>query len=138
MKAKAALERLTLTFQLCPKLMGLEKAKAFCFRHQLGLCKGACGGEELPDQYNRRVELALERSKIEAWPFKSKIAVNISDHKSLIVDQWVIEGILHHEFEPHLEPISHGFDIDTYKILRSYIRAHPSHVMPYSYDSLLS
>ena len=131
-KAKAALERLMLTFQLCPKLMGLEKAKTFCFRHQLGLCKGACGGEELPNHYNRRVELALERSRIEAWPFKSKIAVKISDHKSLIIDQWIIEGILHHEFDPSIESITNGFDIDTYKILRSYIRSHPSHVLPYA------
>lgn len=131
-KAKAALERLTLTFQLCPKLMGLEKATTFCFRHQLGLCKGACGGEELPESYNRRVELALERSKLEAWPFKTKIAVQISDSKSLIIDQWIIEGIMHHEFEPTLERLANGFDIDTYKILRSYLRANPGHVTPYT------
>ena len=132
-KAKAALESLTRTYQLCPKLMGLEKAKSYCFRYQLGLCKGACGGEELPFNYNERAEFALGRSRIEAWPFKTKIAVKISELKSLIVDQWVIEGIMHHEFEPTLERLSSGFDVDTYKILRAYLRKNTAHIEPYTY-----
>lgn len=131
-KAKAALESLTRTFGLCPKLMGLEKATTYCFRYQLGLCKGACGGEELPDSYNQRAELAMEHSRIDAWPFRTKIAVQISEHKSLIVDQWVIEGVMQHEFEPTLERLSNGFDIDTYKILRAYLRKNPGNITPYT------
>lgn len=127
-KAKNALENLTKTFQLCPKLMSLETAKHACFRHQLGLCKGACIQKESPDSYNERVELAVARSKVESWPFKTKIAVKISETKSLIVDQWIIEGILHYDFEPVMERISNGFDIDTYKILRSFIRLHKESV----------
>jgi DNA polymerase-3 subunit epsilon len=123
-QAKTVIENLTKTFQLCPKLMSLEKAKSECFRHQLGACKGACVQEESSELYNRRVELALSHSKIESWPFKSKIAVRISETKSLIVDQWIIEGILHYDFEPVIERIGNGFDIDTYKILRSFIRTH--------------
>lgn len=128
MKAKAALESLIKTFQLCPKLMALEKTKGACFRHQLGLCKGACVHKESAEMYNRRVELALSRSKIDSWPFKSKIAVKISDTKSLIIDQWIIEGIMHYDFEPVIERITNGFDIDTYKILRSFIRTHRTSV----------
>ena len=131
-QAKAALESLTRTYQLCPKLMGLEKTKSYCFRYQLGLCKGACGGEELPFSYNERAEFALDRSKIEAWPFKTKIAVKISEIKSLIVDQWVIEGIMHHEFEPTLERLTNGFDVDTYKILRAYLRKNSGNVTAYN------
>lgn len=128
MKAKSALESLTKTFQLCPKLMSLETTKHACFRYQLGLCKGACIQKESPESYNARVELAAARSKVESWPFKTKIAVKISETKSLIVDQWIIEGILHYDFEPVLERISNGFDIDTYKILRSFIRLHKESV----------
>ncbi len=123
-KAKSVLESLTRTFQLCPKLIMLEKTKQACFRRQLGMCKGACIGLEPPTTYNARVEVALSHSKIESWPFKSKIAVKISEVKSLIIDQWIIEGIMHYEFEPILERISNGFDIDTYKILRTYLRSH--------------
>jgi len=123
-KAKDALESLTRTYQLCPKLMNLESSKGFCFRHQLGLCKGACGGKEPAESYNSRAEFALSKSRIQSWPFKTKIAIKISELKSLIVDQWVIEGIMHYESEPTLERLSNGFDMDTYKILRSYLRAH--------------
>lgn len=124
MQAKSALESITKIFQLCPKLMALEKTNRACFRYQLGICKGACVQAEPPEVYNRRAELALERSKVESWPFKSKIAVKISETKSLIVDQWVIEGILKYDFEPIMERIGNGFDIDTYKILRQFIRTH--------------
>jgi len=123
-KAKDGLESLTRTYQLCPKLMNLESSKGFCFRYQLGLCKGACGGKEPAESYNSRAEFALLKSRIQSWPFKTKIAIRISELKSLIVDQWVIEGIMHHEYEPTLERLSNGFDMDTYKILRSYLRAH--------------
>jgi len=54
--------------------------------------------------------------------------VKISEVKSLIIDQWIIEGIVNYEFEPTLEKITNGFDIDTYKILRSYIRLHKESV----------
>lgn len=134
MKAKARLEELVKTFQLCPKLMDLEKAKDACFRYHLGLCKGACIGGEPIDRYNRRVELALERSKVDAWPFKGELAVKISETKALIIDQWIIKGYLTavEGGETYIERIKNGFDIDTYKILRSYIRQHNSHVMPLS------
>lgn len=126
-KAKHALESAARTYQLCPKLLSLEKTAGPCFRRQLGLCKGACTGEESRDQYNRRVELALEHTKIESWPFKSKIAVTISPERALIVDQWIIEGTVNVQ-SGEVERISNGFDIDTYKILRSYVRKNPSHV----------
>ena len=129
-KAKAALESLTRTYQLCPRLMSLEKGKGYCFRYQLGLCKGACGGSELANSYNDRAEFALGRSRIESWPFKTRIAVKISEVKSLIINQWVIEGIMHHEFEPVFERLSSGFDIDTYKILRSYLRKNTGGILP--------
>ena len=129
MKAKTALESLTRTYQLCPRLMSLEKGKGYCFRYQLGLCKGACGGTELAKNYNERAEFALSRSRIESWPFKARVAVKISEVKSLIINQWVIEGIMHHEFEPVFERLSYGFDIDTYKILRSYLRKNPGGIL---------
>lgn len=125
-QAKTRLEAAAKTFQLCPKLLGLEKATGACFRYQLGLCKGACIGKESPELYNRRVELALERSKIESWPFKSEVAVRISETRSIIVDQWIVKSIVDHAFdEPTVTPVDSGFDIDTYKIIRSYIRKYP-------------
>ncbi len=129
MKAKARLEELMQTFQLCPKLLGLEPAGGRCFRSQLGLCKGACFGNEAPEKYNLRVELALDRSRLEAWPFDSELYVKISSTKALLVDQWVIKGVVSYNDDiPTVESISNGFDIDTYKILRSYLRKNPSSI----------
>ena len=124
MKAKSYLESLVKTFDLCPKLMDLEKAKTACFRYHLGFCKGACIGEEDAEKFNRRVEYALERSKIESWPFKGELAVKISDTKAIVIDQWVIKGYMNalDDGTTYIERIKNGFDIDTYKILRSYIR----------------
>lgn len=119
--AKAALESTCRTYQLCPKLMGLEKTNGFCFRYQLGLCKGACGGKEQPASYNQRVEFALERLKIETWPYPTKVSVAISSVRSLLVDQWVPQGIYNHQDDTYTELV-HSFDMDTYKILRSFIR----------------
>lgn len=128
-QAKNRLEAAAKTFQLCPKLLGLEKSTGACFRYQLGLCKGACIGKEAPELYNRRVELALERSKIESWPFKSEVAVRISETRSIIVDQWVVKAVVEHAFdEPTFSAVEGGFDIDTYKIIRSYIRNNPGMV----------
>jgi DNA polymerase III subunit epsilon len=126
MKAKARLDSLMKTFQLCPKLLGLESGSGRCFRSQLGLCHGACVGAEDVKRYNQRVEYALERSKIEAWPFKGELAVTISETKALVIDQWVIKGYITaiEDGTSHLERIVNGFDIDTYKILRSYLRNH--------------
>lgn len=123
-QAKTRLESLVKTFDLCPKLMNLEKTKGACFRYHLGICKGACTGEESVEKYNRRVEYALERSKIETWPFGGELAVKISETKALIIDQWIIKGYMTavQDGEAYVERIKNGFDIDTYKILRSYIR----------------
>lgn len=121
--AKSQLESTVHTYQLCPKLMGLEKSSGACFRRQLGLCRGACSGLEPVDTYNQRVELALERMKIESWPYRSKVAVLIGAARSLIVDQWVPQGIYDHEHESYIE-LPGSFDLDTYKILRSFIRTH--------------
>lgn len=131
-KAKARLEALVKTFDLCPKLMGLETAKGACFRYHLGLCKGACIGKESRETYNRRVEYALERSRVETWPFKGELAVKINETKALIIDQWIIKGyitVLEGD-EPIVERIKNGFDMDTYKILRSFIRNNRRNVFP--------
>ena len=130
LQAKARLETLVKTFDLCPKLMDLEKSKGACFRYHLGICKGACVGEEGTETYNRRVEYALERSKIETWPFKGELAVKISETKALIIDQWIIKGYMNavEDGETYIERLKNGFDIDTYKILRSYIRSHQHNI----------
>jgi DNA polymerase III subunit epsilon len=133
-KAKTSLEALVKTFSLCPKLMDLEKSKAACFRYHLGFCKGACVGKEPKETYNRRVELALERSKLDTWPFKGELAVPLNDTKALIIDQWVVKGYLTaiEDGSVDIQRLENGFDIDTYKIIRGHIRKNKSKVFELS------
>ena len=126
-QAKSRLEQILKTYQLCPKLLGLEKASGACFRYQLGLCRGACIGKESPESYNQRVEYALERTRIDTWPYETEVVVQISPTRQLLIDQWVPTHIYDQESDTN-QPLDNKFDIDTYKIIRSFIRAHPESV----------
>lgn len=129
-QAKQALERAARSYQLCPKLLGLEKSKGECFRRQLGLCRGACVGLEATKSYNARVETALERSKIESWPYDTPVVAPISQTRSIVIDQWVPIMIIDHKFDTHTS-LHKPFDLDTYKILRSHIRTLRGRVNPW-------
>jgi DNA polymerase III subunit epsilon len=48
-------------YRLCQKLCGTYPTTGPCFHNQVGLCNGACVGEEGPDSYNERVEMALKK-----------------------------------------------------------------------------
>jgi DNA polymerase-3 subunit epsilon len=121
-KAKAALLSHQQTFSICPKYLGLERGKGACFQYHLGRCSGACCGKEDAAKHNLRLELALERSKIEAWPYDEPVCV---EHKGqegngIIVDQWKVVGQL--EDNQVIKDSAFGiFDLDNYRILRSYI-----------------
>jgi DNA polymerase-3 subunit epsilon len=129
-KAKESLETILRTYELCPKLMGLEKCSGACFLYQLKRCRGACIGIEPAETYNSRLNIAFERRSIKHWPYKG--AVLVQDKNTLrsgevisgvIVDQWCVIGQLTQE--PYCEPVvsqrKMTFDLDTYKILQSYL-----------------
>ncbi len=59
-EAKQLLDRLVQKHRLCQKLCGLYPAVHACFKYSIGQCDGACTGKEAPENYNRRVEEALE------------------------------------------------------------------------------
>ena len=133
-KAKDAIMELTKQYELCPKLMGLEKATASCFWHQLRKCRGACSGLEAVAVYNARVLTAFERQRIQAWPYngpvllQEKAAGLIS--RSIIVDQWCILGeVTQEEYcEPVLSSQQRHFDLDTYKILQTFLTSKLSQI----------
>jgi DNA polymerase-3 subunit epsilon len=139
--AKESLLRTVKTFDLCPKLCGLEKATGACFSYQLGKCKGACVGKESSKDYNHRLLTAFEHKRIDAWPFDSPILVQelngptASSH-GFIVDQWCVVGTLSQEedFDPQLKSYERVFDLDAYKILHSFIIGRPAQlrITPFS------
>lgn len=124
-KAKAAVLTAVRTFDLCPKLCGIEKALGSCFSYQLGKCRGACIGKEPADHYNRRVTLGFERTSIDAWPYDAAVTVSETvDHaEGLVVDEWrIVARFVVKAGETILQPYDAVFDLDAYKILRAFLR----------------
>lgn len=126
--AKTSLLTIVKTFDLCPKLCGLEKAKGACFSYQLKRCKGACIGKEPAETYNRRLLLAFEHKRIQSWPYDGPVVVremlpDTSLRSGFIVDQWSIVGRISQEedYEPIVTRYDAIFDYDAYKILRSFM-----------------
>ncbi|HEU5121764.1 MAG TPA: hypothetical protein VFT59_02870, partial [Candidatus Saccharimonadales bacterium] len=130
-KAKRQLDLLTRTFQLCPKLMGLEKTKSTCFSHSLGRCKGACAGKEGKALYNRRFEVALERQRVALWPYETPVAVPLdADNNGVVINNWMIQGFYEAGDPTTLQSFESTFDVDEYKIIRRFIRENMQRIMP--------
>ncbi|UOQ68306.1 exonuclease domain-containing protein [Hymenobacter volaticus] len=68
-KAKGFLFHKVAKFNLCQKLCDLYKTTGSCFDYQVHRCKGACIGLEPPDEYNVRVEQAIESFTYEHGSF---------------------------------------------------------------------
>jgi DNA polymerase-3 subunit epsilon len=73
-EAKENLRKLCDEYELCLKLCGLYPTESSCFYYQIERCHGACIGEESPDDYNQRVNEALNKFKFE-------------DHSFIIIDR---------------------------------------------------
>ncbi len=132
-QAKDRIEELCEKHRLCKKLLGLEKShtkgQSCCFGHHLGKCKGACVGEEPAKMYNLRFDMAFVETKLKSWPFKGPVLITEGD-SAVIVDNWVCKSVetnisevpLGKEGLPDLSGLHETkFDLDTYKILSSYI-----------------
>lgn len=126
-RAREALEAAARDYELCPKLLGAEKTHGACFWQQLRKCRGACAGLEAPLIYNRRLSMAFERQRLQAWPYGGPVLIEESKSGGgshvLVVDQWCVVGEMSQE--PHSDPVlktrTEKFDLDTYKILQSYL-----------------
>jgi DNA polymerase III subunit epsilon len=59
-RAKSMLSSLVERYELCQKLTGLYETMGPCFHSHVGVCRGACCGKELPDEYNDRARKAAE------------------------------------------------------------------------------
>jgi len=125
-KAKSSLERMVKDWQLCPKLLGLEKPKGACFQYQLHRCNGACIGEESAEYYNARLQSAFTHARIALWPYNGPVLVQerqAGPHYGIIVDQWcVVAEVTQADLysEPLLVEKPRLFDMDAYRIIQSF------------------
>ncbi len=126
-QAKTFMRNAVDEFELCPKILGLEKGKGACFYHQINKCSGACVGKVPVKEYKKNLNLAFRTRKIKGWPFKGPILIeerkNDTTKQSFVLDNWCL---LHdvRTTPDNVEPRAHipRFDYDSYKIFRRYIR----------------
>lgn len=76
-------------YELCQKLNGLYKSTHSCFRFQTKECKGACIKEEPAEDYNARVELALQKMEFAHDNFVIIDKGRVKTEKSIV---WVEHG----------------------------------------------
>ncbi len=114
--------------QLCLKVLKLEPADGSCFAYQLGKCRGACIGKEPLILHAMRVQLALSRLKLKAWPFPGRIAVRergvAADADLHVLEAWGYLGTAHDDEELAELAAAPGpprFDPDVYRILVRYL-----------------
>ena len=121
------LRDLSKSHNLCPKLLGLEKGKGRCFNSQIGLCNGACEGQEETYKYNVRFLEAFASSLVPVWPFNNSIQLveeSDSGREVHTIDNWCYKGsIIFDKDDNQTEGIDGNvFDWDVFKIVKRAIR----------------
>jgi DNA polymerase III subunit epsilon len=124
-QATEALRNIAIEHQLCQKLLGLESGKGACFASQIKRCNGACCGKEDKVIHHLKLQQALIKHRLKAWPYKSKVGVR--EHNPYtnqtdihLFDQWCHLGTVNNEAD--LEELMQiksifAFDLDSYKLL---------------------
>ncbi|SHM14216.1 exonuclease domain-containing protein [Hymenobacter psychrotolerans] len=84
-KAKGFLFHKVSKFNLCQKLCDLYKTQGACFDYQVHRCKGACLGLEPPEEYNKRVEEAIESFTYEHGTFVVLGQGRRADEKTVVL-----------------------------------------------------
>lgn len=71
--------------ELCQKLCGQYNSAHACFHFGIGMCRGACIGEESSNSYNSRVEAAIEKIDYEQNNFVIIDQGRDEEEKSVVV-----------------------------------------------------
>ncbi|MBT5346509.1 GIY-YIG nuclease family protein [bacterium] len=124
--------RLAKDFDLCHKLLGIEKAKDSCFNYNLEKCKGACVGKEKIKEHNKRLLKAFKKYEIQKWPFDGMVLLkegNISHlihnwcYLKKVENQSDLDDSLNTSFE-------YNFNYDDYLIMKKFLNGN------YNYEVL--
>ena len=123
--AKELIYKLVDEFQLCCKVLGMEKGKGKCFGEHVGKCSGVCVGKEKHELHHLKLKLSLASYKLKAWPYEGKIGIkelNLETNKSElhVFEQWCyLETI---DSDADLAEAVHTeyrlqFDLDIYRLI---------------------
>ena len=136
LNVRMMLEGLAAEHGFCWRQLGWEKRGGPCFARQVKKCRGACIGEETPEQHHLRLLTALAPHRVRDWPWPGRIFVRERHAESGIeeahvFDRWTHVGTARTADE--LDDLCHAraeieFDPDIYKILVGFVAKHPGAV----------
>lgn len=118
LSGQTMLKGMVSTYQLCEKLCFIQRNRHACTGLENGTCNGACTGEESAEQYNLRVNQALDHLKTVSPSFILVDKGRDIDEKSFI---WVEEGKF-----TGMGYFSFDTDIKDVSMLRSNLVPYPS------------
>ena len=114
--------------ELCLKLLGQERGSNACFGSQIGSCRRACVGDELPVAYNLRFMSAFGRSKIRPWLASGPIVYTEENSAGLreqfVIDKWCLlaRQVLTSDSQTVTADLTAtALDVDTYRILSRHL-----------------
>jgi DNA polymerase-3 subunit epsilon len=134
-RAQGFLYRQVEKFSLCLKMCELHKIKGPCFDYQLRRCKGACIGHEPAEEYNMRVQEAVNSFCFSKENFiivgrgrcrgeKSVVCVEEGKYKGFGYFEESEQDLTLQEMRNYIKPYAHNRDIQ--KIICGYLKANVS------------
>jgi DNA polymerase-3 subunit epsilon len=138
------LEQVAAEFGLCWRQLGWEKRGGPCFARQVKKCRGACIGEETPEQHNLRLMTALAPWRVTEWPWAGRVMIRERHpdgriEEAHVFDRWCHLGTARSEDELSdlaLARAQIDFDPDVYKIVQAFVAKHPRRIVPLPSPSL--
>ena len=135
---KAFLEGVAGEHGLCWRQLGWEKRGGPCFARQVRKCRGACIGEETPEQHNLRLATLLAPRKLADWPWPGRVAVREGGRDGGAAEVHVFERWSHIGTARNDDDLAElaearveiDFDPDVYAILSSYLARHRGAARP--------
>ncbi|MDO1445735.1 exonuclease domain-containing protein [Rhodocytophaga aerolata] len=141
-RAQGFLYRQVEKFNLCLKMCDLHKIKGPCFDFQLRRCKGACIGHESAEEYNARVQEAVNSFSFSKENFvivgrgrsrgeKSVVCIEGGKYKGFGYFEEMDEQPSLAQIRGYIKPYAHNRDIQ--KIICGYLKANVSdHLIKYT------
>ncbi|HXN15121.1 MAG TPA: exonuclease domain-containing protein [Usitatibacter sp.] len=131
------LEEIAAQEGLCWRSLGWEKRGGPCFARQVRRCRGACIGEETPEQHQVRLATALTRYRVLDWPWEGRVVIRERHPEGRFEEAHLFERWCHlgtarsaEELDSLMEMRTEvDFDPDIYRIVQAYVAKHRAAVI---------
>lgn len=129
--AKSFIYNISEKYELCHKLVGLDKTNTSCFKYEIRECSGACILEEPADSYNNKVNQVID---LLSYENKNMLIIDrgryIDEKSVVVIENGVFKGLgffdLNHQINNSdvllslITPMSNNKD--NRHIIQSYVR----------------